>query len=86
MTKWLSATGLCAALMVQSVFAAESPEDAYAACVIGKAAVLMHQKSDLDTAAAVAWQECEPLANGIAEDEGEGIADFVYMTLQDIAD
>lgn len=68
-----------------AIAAAETQGDAYAACVIGKAAVLMHHSAELDTAAAVAWQECEHLNAGIDDEEGEGISDFVYMTLQKLA-
>jgi hypothetical protein len=65
----------------------ESPEDAYAACVIGKAVVLMHHGSDVTTAAAAAWDECAALEPpGLSEDDGAGLSDFVYLTLEDIAD
>jgi hypothetical protein len=79
-----AAFGLLAA-GATTTLAAESAGDAYAACVIGKAAVLMHHSADIDTAAAVAWQECEPLNSGIDDEEGEGIADFVYVTLEKLA-
>lgn len=73
--------------------AGPGPEDALAACAIGLSAVLMHQGADIDTAFNVAWAECEPLkAQVAAENDGEdfdgldGIIEFVYITLHDIAD
>jgi hypothetical protein len=65
----------------------ESAEDKYVACVIGKAAVLMHHGSDVTTAAAAAWDECASIEPpNLPSEEGEGISDFVYLTLEDIAD
>lgn len=71
--------------LAASAGAAQSPEDAYAACVVGNAVVEMRHGKSVNDAAAVAWEECEPLAATVSENEAEGISDFVYSMLNEMA-
>jgi hypothetical protein len=84
----LAALTIAAALTCTPVSAYdETPEDAYVACVIGKAVVRIHARMSVDDATADAVKACEHLSLAALADEqeAEGISDFIYMTLDKLA-
>lgn len=73
------------ALLLASAPALADANDDYAACLIGQSAVaLQNGAPDADAAQASAHKLCKEPA-GIAENEAEGLLDFVNSTVQAIA-
>jgi hypothetical protein len=58
--------------------------DRYVGCVIGAAVPLVHRGATLDNGMKYAWGKCAHLANGITENELEGVSDYVYLIMEKI--
>jgi len=77
------------ALLVFSVgpaLAEQSREDAYVACVIGNAAVNLHNRMDAEAAEIAAGEFCAPLFKVIDEQEAEGVSDFIHSAISDLSE
>lgn len=72
-------------VLMLSVPALASPADDYAACLIGQAAVALHKGAkDADSAQEAAYAVCkEPK---LADNEAEGLSDFVNSQVQALAE
>lgn len=87
MRKLMSLFGLVFLVASGPALAAEkSPEDAYAACLIGNAIVEIHGGLDKAAAAESAFVECRRLGDAVHDEaEAEGISDFLYLTLDQVS-
>lgn len=80
-------TALIFALLTIPAFA--SPKDDYVACLIGQAAVALHNQSAKDAASAqeIAYDLCGEMVDGvnIPEQEREGLGDYVNLMVERMA-
>ncbi len=72
--------------LISATSAHADPGDDYVACLIGRAAVVLHKQDRKDSSKALeeAYKRCKD-PKGIAETELEGIGDYVSMQVDAMA-